>query len=87
MKSRLPGPESGLILGEVQQPVGVRPDQGVTPIGPLPVQREHDSPIVAVVFLPPAGVGDELVGVLVGEVIEIMVGDFDGEAVRRRAGR
>jgi hypothetical protein len=71
----------------MQEPVAVRPDQGVTPIGSSPVQREEDSSIVAFVFLPPPGVGDQLVCVVVGEVVEIMVGDLNGEAVCAGTGR
>jgi hypothetical protein len=52
----------------------------------MSMQREKDSSIVAFVFLPPPCVGDELVGVVVGEVVEIVVGNLDGEPVCGGAG-
>ena len=45
------------------------------------MQREHRTSIVAVVQLPDANVGDAFVFVLVGEVVEVVIFDGDGEAV------
>src|SRR5690349_25146184 len=72
---------SRLVVGEVQQPVPIGADQRV-PAGAVPaVQGEDDATLVAVVLLPPAGVGDRLVGVVVPEMVERVVGHGDRQPV------
>jgi hypothetical protein len=75
----------------VQQPVPAGVDQRVTDVPFAAVQREEHSLVRAVVLLPPAGVGDRLVLVLVAEVVHRVVGHGDREPVgtrgRRKAAR
>lgn len=76
-----------LVLGEVEQPVALGPDQGVAACAVPTVEHEHHPVVVARLLLPPAGVGDRLVLVGVGEVVHVVVVDRDGQAVvtvRRR---
>ena len=68
----------------VQQPVARGPDEGVPDVAVPAVQGEHEPAVVAVVLLPPADVGDRLVLVLVGQVLELVVRHGDREAVGGR---
>ena len=76
-----------LVLGQVHQPVAVGPDQGIAAYAVPAVQAEDDPPLVAVVLLPPACVGDELVLVGVVEMVEVVVLDGDGQPVLAAGGR
>jgi len=70
----------------MQQPVLVRADQRVAPVRSATVQCEQDASLVALVLFPPPGVSNRLVGVAVGQMIEIMVINFDREVVPVSAG-
>ena len=76
-----------LIPGEMQQPVAGRANERVTVRAFLAVQREQDPAFISVVLLPPSMVGDRLVGVLVGQVIKVVIGNLDRESIRFRAHR
>jgi hypothetical protein len=45
------------------------------------VQCEQDPAVVSVVLLPPSMIGDGLVRVLVGEVIQFVIRDLDCESI------
>jgi hypothetical protein len=76
-----------LIPGEMQQPVAGRSNERVTVRAVLAVQCEQDPAFVSVVLLPPSMVGDRLVGVLVGQVIKVVIGNLDRESILFRAHR
>jgi hypothetical protein len=76
-----------LIPGEMQQPVAGRANERVPVRAVLAVQREQDPALVSIVLLPPSIVGDRLVGVLVGQVINVVIGNLDRESILFRAHR
>jgi hypothetical protein len=65
----------------MQQPVTASTDQRVAPGPVTAVQGEQYSPVIAVVLLPRTLVGDRLVGILIGQVVEFVVGNSDGQSV------
>jgi hypothetical protein len=71
----------GLILGEMQQPVAGRANERITVGAVLAVQCEQDPAVVSVVLLPPSMIGDGLVSVLVGEVVQFVIRDLDCESI------
>jgi hypothetical protein len=56
-------------------------DQGIAHRFPLTMQGEDHSMVIPVVFFPPAYVGNALVGIFVGQVIEVVIRDADRETV------